>query len=167
MEVPMLNTKRRVPQFDCLEGKILLSTGMAEPAATDHRDAVKRFVLNGSLSGLPNGSPGIEGYTETSFPVTGRLASMGKVSGSFALEDAFIPTGKKPDLSGASLSLENSKGSIQLNIAQSTKHQYKFTIVSGTESYVSVSGSGTMIVSSPRSTLDLVIKLNSTAVKKL
>ena len=46
---------------------------------------------------------------------------MGKVNGSFSLEDAFIPIGKKPDLDGASLTLENSKGSVQLAIAQATE----------------------------------------------
>ncbi len=156
----MLKTRRRLPQFDCLEGKVLLS------AATVHRDLAKRFLLNGSLSGLPNGSPGVNGYTETSFPVAGHLASMGTVNGSFSLEDAFIPIGKKPDLNGASLTLENSKGSVQLAIVQSKKHQYKFTVVSGTEGYLKASGSGTMVIASPQSTLDLVIKLHSTAVKK-
>ena len=162
----MLKTRRRIPQFDSLEGKVLLSTGIADPAATVHRGAAKRFLLNGSLSGLPNGSPGINGYTETSFPVAGRLTSMGKVDGSFRLENAFIPIGKKPDLNGALLTLENSKGSVQLAIAQSNKHQYKFTVVSGTESYALKSGSGTMAISSPQSALNLVIKLHSTAVKK-
>jgi hypothetical protein len=166
MEVPMLKTKRRLPQFDCLEGKVLLSAGMADPAATVHRDTAKQFLLNGSLSGLPNGSPGIDGFTETSFPVAGHLASMGKVSGSFSLEDAFIPIGKKADLNGASLILENSKGSVRLVIAQAKKHQYKFTVVSGTEDFAKASGSGTMAISSPQSALDLVIKLHSTAVKK-
>ena len=33
MEVPMLNTNRRLPQFDYLEGKLLLSAGMADSAA--------------------------------------------------------------------------------------------------------------------------------------
>ena len=163
----MLKTRRRIPQFDSLEGKVLLSTGIADPAATVHRAAAKRFLLNGSLSGLPNGSPGIDGYTETSFPVAGHLASMGKVSGSFSLENAFIPIGKKPNLNGASLTLENSKGTIHLAIAQANKHQYKFTVVSGTEGYAKAAGSGTIALSSPQSALDLVVKLHSTVVKKL
>jgi hypothetical protein len=166
MEVPMLKTKRRLPQFDCLEGKVLLSAGMADPAAAVHRDAAKPFLLNGSLSGLPNGSPGIDGFSETSFPVAGHLASMGKVNGTFSLEDAFIPIGKKPDLNGTVLTLENSKGSVHLAIAQSKKHQYKFTVVSGTAGYAKASGSGTMAISSPRDALNLVIKLHSTAIKK-
>jgi hypothetical protein len=166
MEVPMLKTRRRIPQFDSLEGKVLLSAGMAEPAATVHHEKAKPILLNGSLSGLPNGSPSINGFTETSFPVAGRLASLGKVNGSFSLEDAFIPIGKKPNLNGASLTLENSKGSIELTIASSKKQQYKFNIVSGTKAYASTSGSGTIAISSPHSALNLMIKLHSTAAKK-
>jgi hypothetical protein len=162
----MLKTRRRLPQFDCLEGKVLLSAGIADPAATVHRDAAKRFVLNGSLSGLPNGSPGIDGFTETSFPIAGHLGSMGKVNGSISLEDAFIPIGKKPDLNGASLTLENTKGSVRLAITQAKKHQYKFTVVSGTEGFAKAVGSGTIAISSPPNALDLMIKLHSTAVKK-
>ena len=161
----MLNTKRRLPQFDSLEGKLLLSVGIVDPATTVHRETAKQFLLNGSVSGLPNGSSGIDGYIETSFPIAGHLTSMGNVSGSFSLEDAFIPIGKKPDLRGASLTLENSKGSVQLAIGQSKKHQYKFTIVSGTDRYVSASGSGTMAISSPQDALDLVIKLHSAIAK--
>jgi hypothetical protein len=167
MEVPMLKTRRRLPQFDCLEGKVLLSVGMADPATTVHHAAAKRFLLNGSLSGLPGGSPGVNGFTETSFPVAGRLASMGKVSGSFSLANAFIPIGKKPDLNGGSLTLENAKGTIHLAIAQAKKHQYKFTVISGTEGYTKAAGSGTLAISSPQSALDFVLKFHSTVVKKL
>lgn len=162
----MLKTRRRLPQFESLEGKVLLSLGLVNPTAITHRDGAKQFLLNGSLSGLPNGSSGSTGYTETSFPVTGHLASMGAVNGSFALEDAFIPIGKLPDLSGASLTLESSKGSIQLAIARAKKHDYKYNIVSGTQNYASASGSGRMVISSTESALDLMISLNSTVAKK-
>jgi hypothetical protein len=162
----MLKTKRRLLQFDSLEGKVLLSAGMANPAAIKHHDTVKPFVMTGSLSGLPNGSPGVAGYTETSFPVAGYLASMGRVNGSFSLADPFIPIGKLPDLAGASLTLENSKGTVQLAIAQAKKHKYKFTVVSGTDSYAKASGSGTMAISSIQSNLNLVVKMQSTATKK-
>jgi hypothetical protein len=162
----MLKSKRRLLQFDSLEGKLLLSAGIASPGATKHHDTVKRFVMTGSLSGLPNGSPGVAGYTETSFPVVGHLASMGKVNGSFSLADSVIPIGKLPDLAGASLTLDNSKGTVQLAIAQAKKHKYKFTIVSGTDSYAKASGSGTMAISSIQSNLDLVVKIQSTTTKK-
>ena len=162
----MLKTKRRLLQFDSLEGKLLLSASVANPASTKHHETVKRFVMTGSLSGLPNGSPGVAGYTETSFLVAGHLASMGSVDGSFSLADPFIPIGKLPNLGGASLTLENSKGIVQLAIGQTKKHKYKFTIVSGTDSYAKASGSGTMAISSVASSLDLVVKMQSTATKK-
>ena len=162
----MLNTKRHLPQFDSLEGKVLLSAGMADPAATKHHDKAKPFVMTGSLSGLPNGSPGVAGFTATSFPVSGHLASMGTVHGSFSLAKPFIPIGKLPDLSGAALTLENSKGTVQLAIARTKKNDYKFTIDSGTGKYTSTSGSGTMQIASTHAAIDLVISLHSTAAKK-
>jgi hypothetical protein len=166
MEVPMLNTKRHLPQFDSLEGKVLLSAGMADPAAAKHHDKAKPFVMTGSLSGLPNGSPGVAGFTATSFPVSGHLTSMGTVHGSFSLAEPFIPIGKLPDLSGAALTLKNSNGTVQLAIAQTKKNDYKFTIDSGTGKYTSTSGAGTMKISSTHAAIDLVISLHSTAIKK-
>lgn len=162
----MLNTKHRLPRFDSLEGRVLLSADMAEPAAAKHHETFKPFVLTGSLSGLPNGSPGVAGYTATSFPVAGHLGSMGTVHGSFDLADPFIPIGKLPDLAGASLTLENSKGMVQLAIAQTKKSDYKFTIETGTGKYTSTSGSGTMEISSIHEAIDLVIGLHSVTVKK-
>ncbi len=162
----MLKTTRRPLTFDSLEGKLLLSAATAHLAKTAHHHAAEHFLLNGSLSGLPNGKPGVDGFTETSFPVTGRLASLGAVHGSFSLQHTFIPIGTMPNFSGALLTLENSKGGVQLSITQATKHQYKFTIVSGTQSYASASGSGTMVMSSPRSSLDLLMTLRTQVAKK-
>ena len=65
---------------------------------TKHHDVAKQFVITGSLSGLPDGLPGVAGYTELSFPVSGHVASMGTVQGSFRLADSFIPIGKLPNL---------------------------------------------------------------------
>jgi hypothetical protein len=161
----MLNTRRHFPQFDSLEGKVLLSAAMAEPAAK-HHDKAKSFIMTGSLSGLPNGSPGVAGYTATSFPVAGHVASMGNVHGSFSLADSFIPIGKLPDLAGASLTLENSKGTVQLAIAQAKKKDYKFTIDSGTGKYASALGSGTMKIASTHAAIDLAINLHTTTIKK-
>ena len=96
----MLKTNRHLPQFDSLEGKILLSAGMADPAATRHHETVKPFVMTGSLSGLPNGLPGRCWIYRDVLSVTGHLASMGTVNGSFSLANPFIPVGKLPDLGG-------------------------------------------------------------------
>ena len=162
----MLKTTCRPLAFDSLEGKVLLSAATAQPAKAAHHHPAERFLLNGSLLGLPNGKPGVDGFTETSFPVTGRLASLGAVHGAFSLQDTFIPIGTKPNFSGASLTLENSKGSVQLSITQPKKHQYEFTIVSGTQAYTSESGSGTMVILSPRSSLDFVMTLHTQVAKK-
>jgi hypothetical protein len=162
----MLRTRRRQLQVDFLEGKVLLSVGMADPAKMAHRETVKPFLLSGALSGLPEGSPGVNGFTETSFPVSGHVASMGSVSGSFELQHTLIPIGKLPNLAGATLTLENSKGSIQLAIAPSKKQRYDSKIVSGSDAYAAKSGSGTLKISSPRNALDLVVSLHTKTVKK-
>jgi len=157
----MLKTRRHVLQFDSLEGKVLLSTGMADPATTVHREKVKRFLLNGALSGLPTGSPGPDGYSVTSFSAGGHAGSMGKVNGTFYLADTLIPIGKPPDLSNSWLILINQKGSVQLRIAASKKNDYRFNITSGTGSDAAVTGSGSVTISSSQGSINFIIKLHS------
>jgi hypothetical protein len=166
MEVPMLKSKRHLPHFDSLEHKLLLSAGIADIATTQRHDPAKRFVLTGSISGLPSGIPGVAGYTETSFPISGHSGSMGIITGSFKLANPFIPIGKLPNLAGASLTLANTKGTIALSISQAKAHEYKFSIISGTDKFAKASGSGTMTISSVRSSLDLIVKLKSTLAEK-
>src|SRR5262245_45959642 len=115
----MSKTSRRTLGFDSLEGKVLLSTGLADPAATIHLAKVKRFLLNGVLHGLPFGTIRQNGFAVSSFPVLGKAQSMGQVSGSLELANPFIAQGKRPDLNGARLTLSNSKGSVQLMMASS------------------------------------------------
>jgi hypothetical protein len=157
----MLKTKRRLLQFDSLEGKVLLSTGMADPAMTLHRERAKRFLLDGALHGLPTGSPGPDGYSVTSFAVGGHVGSMGKVTGKFYLADTLIPIGKPPDLSNAWLILADQKGSVQLRIAASRTNHYRFTITSGTKSEASATGSGSVTISSGRGAINFIIRLHS------
>jgi hypothetical protein len=157
----MLKTKRRTPQFDSLEDKVLLSTGMADPAATVKRDAVKRFLLNGALYGIPSGTTGPEGYSVSTFSVGGRTASMGNVSGSFNLADTFVPIGKRPDLGNASLTLTNLKGSVQLAIAPSKTNLYHFTITSGTNHYAAATGSGKLTIAPTQGSINFVIMVHS------
>ena len=162
----MLKSKRHLAHFDALEHKLLLSEVIAHAVTTRHHDLAKRFVLTGSISGLPSGNPGVAGYTETSFPISGHAGSMGTVTGSFKLANSFIPIGKLPNLAGASLSLANTKGTVELSIGQAKDHKYKFSIISGTHKFAKASGSGTMTISSTRSSLDLVVKLKSTLTEK-
>jgi hypothetical protein len=161
MEVPMLKTKRRSLQFDSLEGKILLSTGIADPAATVKRDVIKRFLLNGALYGIPTGSTGPEGYNVSSFSVGGHTASMGNVNGSFNLANTFVPIGTRPDLGNASLTLTNGKGSVQLAIAPSKTKLYHFTIISGTNHYAAATGSGTLTISPTQGSINFVVMVHS------
>lgn len=159
----MSKNRRRSLHFDSLEGKVLLS---ASSAKADHHPKPTPFVLNGSVSGLPYGQPGVGGFTETSFPVSGHAGSMKNVTGAFQLAEPFIPAGKLPDLAGAKLTLENTKGTLELAITQPKKGHYRFTVASGTDAYAKDSGSGTIAISSPRFGVNFVIKLHTTAPTK-
>lgn len=157
----MRKTRRHTPQFDALEGKVLLSTGIANPAATLHRQPAKRVVLNGTLHGLPSGSTGPQGYSVSSFQVGGHAGSMGNVGGAFDLADGVIPIGRLPDLSNASLILANQKGSVVLMISASQKNHYRFKILGGTGSDARAFGSGSVKISSSHNSFDFDIKLRS------
>jgi hypothetical protein len=158
----MLKTHRRLLQFDSLEGKVLLSTATADPAATVHRSAAKPFVLDGSVQGLPTGSFGSKGLEVSSFHVSGHLGSMGKVTGEFLLSNKLVARGELPDLADSLLILTNQKGSLLLGVKPSTKSRYSFQILAVTTNYASVSGSGFLTVAPSRTTFNLVITFHST-----
>ena len=157
----MANIRQRALQFDSLEGKILLSTGMADPAATVYQHKAPRFHMNGNLYGLPSGTSGPDGYSVTTFPIGGHVASMGNVVGAFYLSDTFIPIGKLPNLSKATLVLANQNGSVRLALNSSRTHHYRFTIISGTGNDTWASGTGKLAISSSHNSLDFKIKLQS------
>ena len=48
----MSKTTRRTLEFESLEGKVLLSAGMADPAATVFKLKAVRFHLNGNIAGV-------------------------------------------------------------------------------------------------------------------
>lgn len=145
----MSRTTRRTPAFDAIEGRVLLSSGMADPAASAHlaRAEVDRFSLSGTLRGIPFGTIGPEGINVSSFAVSGKAKSMGKVNGSLALSDTIIAPGKKPNLSNATLSLSNAWGSVQLKMAASPSNRYVFVLTSGSGTYATAYGSGTAVIS--------------------
>ena len=101
--------RRRTLAFDSLEGKVLLSTGMADPAATVHRAKVKHFLLNGTLQGIPYGSVHKVGSRSRPFP--SRADQIHGEGRRFTRpgRSAHRP-GKKPDLSNATLTLSNREG---------------------------------------------------------
>jgi hypothetical protein len=164
MEVEMLASRRHRPQLDCLEGKVLLSHGLADPAVSVHQNVVRHFTLGGKLGGLPWGTGSSGGYRVLSFLVQGRTGSMGKVGGSVDLANNFVPTGKLPDLSDGSLILANRKGSVSVAIQPSETNRYTFKILAGSGAYISAFGSGTLTIkASPNpSSLDFIIRLHTT-----
>jgi hypothetical protein len=113
------------------------------------------------LHGMPAGLTGPDGYTISSFSVTGHLGSMGAVQGTFLLRDAFIPIGKLPNLSKSLLIVSNRKGSLLLAIQPSSTNRYHFQIVAVTSSYASASGSGVVTVLAARRSIDLHLVVRS------
>jgi hypothetical protein len=161
MEVPMLKSRRRSLQFDSLEGKVLLSAGMADPAVTVHRHVSKAFTLNGSVHGLPTGSFVSQGLDVSSFLVSGQLGSMGKVGGTFLLSDRLVPHGKLPDLSNSLLILTDKKGSLLLGINPSHTNHYSFAIIGVTTGFISVTGTGSLAIAPNPHSDTLAITLHS------
>jgi hypothetical protein len=151
-----MKTQRRSLQFDCLEGKVLLSVGMADPASTVYRAASATFRLNGSLFGVPISTGSSNGTDVSSFTLKGTLASMGRVKGTFALADAFN-YGGQPNLSNARLTLSNRKGSVAIQIGMSSTNFYDYIITSGSGRFASASGSGIVALHLSRRVYGLVI----------
>jgi hypothetical protein len=168
-EVAMSRTTRRTLSFDAMEGRVLLSSGMGHPAAVVHRAAavhpakpqVSHILLNGTLVGIPFGTVGQDGIVVTSFPLKGKTLSMGRVTASLALNDTVIAPGKQPDLSNATLTLSNARGSVQIKTAASPSTRYIFIVTSGTGAYASAYGSGTAIISYNRRMHEYQIALRS------
>ena len=136
----MSKTTRRALQFESLEGKVLLSSGISDPAATVFKLKTVRFHLNGNIAGVPGGTAGPSGFLVSSFPIAGHVTSMGNVSGAFYLMHTFVRYRKLPDLSKSSLVLANQKGSVAIALNASGSHHYKFKIMSGTGIYTFASG---------------------------
>jgi hypothetical protein len=154
----MAITKQLALGFDCLEGKVLLSSGMTDPAAAVHQAALNRFHLNGKLHGIPSGTAVSDGFIVSSFQISGNIASMGAVKGAFFLKYSFIQTGKLPDLSKATLVLANQDGTVKLALNATGSHHYKFTI---TGLYTFASGKGSLTISGNHKSPEFEIKLQS------
>ncbi len=140
----MPRTARRTLGFESMEGRILLSHGIGHHHVAMHHDraAMTHFMLNGKLVGIPFGSIGQNGINVSSFTLTGRTKSMGKVAGSLSLTDTMISPGRRPDLSNATLTLDNRRGSVQIKMAASPGNRYVFIVTEGSGAYSSAYGSG-------------------------
>jgi len=142
--MPTSKTKRRLRslEFESLEGKVLLSTGIANPASMVHlATASRRISLNGSLFGIPIPAGTTNGIVVTRFSIKGTIGSMGKVKGTVQLANA-IRYGGEPDMSNATLTLSNRKGSVELMLGPSSTNFYDYIVIGGTKHYASASGSG-------------------------
>ncbi len=157
--------RTRTPTFDAMEGRVLLSSGMKDPAAQVLRAefSVGHFKLNGTLAGIPFGAIGPDGIVVSSFPLSGRTKSMGRVTGSLLLTDPIIAPGKQPDLSNATLTLSNARGSVQIKTAGSPSNRHVFIVTAGSGAYASVYGSGTAIITYNRRMHEYQVALRSSA----
>jgi hypothetical protein len=158
----MATTRQHTLAFDSLEGKVLLSAGMADPAATVFKQKATHFHLNGKLEGIPSGTAVPNGFMVSSFPLTGNVGSMGNVEGTFILKYRFIQFRKLPDLSKSVLVLANQKGRVNISLNATGSHQYKFTIMSGSGEYTFASGKGNLTVSGSPKSPEFTIKIHST-----
>ncbi len=153
----MSRTVRRALAFDAMEGRVLLSSGMGHPAAVAHRAAVaevhrakaavSHVLLNGVVVGIPFGTVTQDGIAVSSFPVKGKLLSMGRVTGSLLLTNTIIAPGKQPDLSNATLNLSGPRGGLQIKTAAAPGTRYIFIVTAGSGAYASAYGSGTAVIS--------------------
>jgi hypothetical protein len=161
----MPRTTRRTLAFDAMEGRVLLSTGMAHRAvAADRAKAsVSNFELTGVLRGIPFGTVGPDGINVSSFTLAGRTKSMGKVAGSLTLNDTVIAPGEKPDLGNATMTLSNMRGSVQLKMDASPSNRYIYIVSAGTGVYSSIYGSGAAVITYNQRLHEYQVVLHSSA----
>src|SRR5690242_753205 len=153
----MSRTVRRALAFDAMEGRVLLSDGMGHPAAHAHRAAIVQvhrakaavspILLKGTLVGIPFGTVTRDGIAVSSFPLKGKVPTMGRVTGSLLLTDTIIAPGRKPDLSNATLNISSRRGGVQLKTAAAPGNRYVFIVTGGSGAYASAYGSGTAVIS--------------------
>ena len=174
----MFRTNRLQPGFDSLESVVLLSTGVATASSPAHLDSVfgERLELNGTLHGnktvlivdprVPLAADSqIEGGSLSYFDTSGRLSTLGKVSGSFGPNLATdSPLGQLPDLSNLTLELSNHSGSVQLTLSPSTTNDYQFTVSGGTGRYAVAYGSGSLVITFRQSSNEYLLRLQSAKV---
>ncbi len=139
---------------------VLLSPGASATSTLFPSDAVHglHLNLNGTLHGnktvliaddvvpLDAGSP-VRNGTLSYFDTSGRISTLGKVSGSFGLNNATnVPFGELPNLGNQTLELANHAGSVRLTLSSSSTNEYQFRVSGGTGRYVHASGSGSLTI---------------------
>jgi uncharacterized delta-60 repeat protein len=155
------------PSLESLEGKVLLSSGIADPARAVQAQAAKAFAFNGTLDlgfmGRYNPmlneyfnvgvSPGL--YEKVPFRPMGAKVH---VSGELA-HPKLLPPNVPPDLSDSTFTLSNAKGSLQVTFSPSTTNVYPFTISGGTHHFVAASGTtGTAVFTAHKTSFALTFR---------
>jgi hypothetical protein len=144
----MSRFRRGGPQFEPLEGKVLLSAASVKAALTAQAAevAAQPFSIAGTLK-MPTTSLAtftLSGQSMGTFKLSGKLGSMGQVNGKFvALLDG------NNNMTSGLLVLSNRKGTVNLAMTNDPGDQtaYDFTVASGTGAYASASGAGKMATS--------------------
>jgi hypothetical protein len=171
----MFRMNRLRPGFDSLESMVLLSTGVATGSRSVQVDTLPgvHLELNGTLHGnktvlvvdgrvpAPADSQVVAG-TLSYFDTSGRLSSLGKVSGSFGPNEATeVASGQLPKLSNLTLELSNHAGSVQLTLSPSSTNLYQFKVSGGTGSYAAAYGSGSLGITFRQSSNEYLLRLAS------
>jgi hypothetical protein len=171
----MFRMNRLQPSFNSLESAVHLSTGLATAFSPIYLEALHgvRLELNGTLHGnttvlsvdgripLEPDSP-VRGVTLSYFETSGRLSTLGRVSGSFGPNRATdAPRGQLPELSNLTLQLSNHSGSVQLLLSPSTTNDYQFTVSGGTGSHAAACGIGSLTITFRQSSNEYLLRLQS------
>lgn len=171
----MFRMNRLRPGFDSLESIVLLSTGVATASRSVHFDTLPGVALelNGTLHGnktvlaldagtqAPADSHSVDGSLSY-FDTSGRLSTLGKVSGSFGPNEATdVPSGQLPNLSNLTLELSNHAGSVHLILSSSSTNDYPFKVSGGTGSYAAAYGSGMLSITFRQSSNEYLLRLTS------
>ncbi len=175
-EVLMFRTSRVRPGFDVSDSMVLVSGAVitASSAATADNPRGAHLELNGTLhanktvpvgddrTNLAADSRNAERRLST-FETSGRLTTLGKVSGSFGLvEDSDTPWGELPNLSNLTLDLCNHAGSVRLTLSPSPTNRYQFRLSGGTGSYSAAYGSGSLTITFRHSSNEYLLRVQST-----
>jgi hypothetical protein len=155
---------------------VLLSTGVATKSTVVQSDQLQglHLELNGTLHGnktvliLDTGAPlsadsGIIGGSISYFDTSGRVTSLGKVSGSFGPNKATdFAAGTVPNLSNLTLELANHAGSVRLTLAPSATNRYQYKVTGGAGGYADAYGSGSLTITLRSGSNDYLLALKST-----
>jgi hypothetical protein len=174
-EIRMFRKNSLQPPFDSFESVVLLSPRAARSSSSLQTDNAQGFhlELNGTLHGnktvliLDTGAPlavdsQIIGGSISYFDTSGRLNTLGKVSGSFGPNKATdFSLGQLPNLSNLTLDLSNHAGSVELTLSPSTTNRYQFKVAGGAGSYADAHGSGSLTISLREGSNDYLLVLKS------